>query len=55
MNITGGIYNRQKIKAPDENITRPTLSKVRMSVFNTLSSIMDFGIKAFWICMQAQV
>ena len=47
MNITGGIYNRQKIKAPDENITRPTLSKVRMSVFNTLSSMMDFGGKSF--------
>lgn len=47
MNITGGIYNRQKIKAPDENITRPTLSKVRMSVFNTLSSITDFEGKSF--------
>lgn len=47
MNITGGIYNRQKIKAPDENITRPTLSKVRMSVFNTLGAIMDFNGKSF--------
>lgn len=47
MNITGGIYNRQKIKAPDENITRPTLSKVRMSVFNTLASIIDFNGKSF--------
>ena len=47
MNITGGIYNRQKIKAPDENITRPTLSKVRMSVFNTLSAMMEFGGKSF--------
>ena len=47
MNITGGIYNRQKIMAPDENITRPTLSKVRMSVFNTLSSIIDFDTKSF--------
>ena len=47
MNITGGIYNRQKIKAPDENITRPTLSKVRMSVFNTLGAIMDFRAKSF--------
>ena len=47
MNITGGIYNRQKIMAPDENITRPTLSKVRMSVFNTLSSIIDFEAKSF--------
>ena len=47
MNITGGIFNRQKIKAPDENITRPTLSKVRMSVFNTLGSIIDFNGKSF--------
>ena len=47
MNITGGIYNRQKIKAPDENITRPTLSKVRMSVFNTLNAIIDFEGKYF--------
>lgn len=47
MNITGGIYNRQKITAPDENITRPTLSKVRMSVFNVLSSVMDFQDASF--------
>ena len=47
MNITGGIYNRQKIKAPDENITRPTLSKVRMSVFNTLSAMTEFNGKSF--------
>ena len=47
MHITGGIYNRQKIKAPDENITRPTLSKVRMSVFNTLGAIIDFSGKSF--------
>ena len=47
MNITGGKYNRQKITAPDENITRPTLSKVRMSVFNTLGAIIDFSGKSF--------
>ena len=47
MNITGGIYNKQKIMAPDENITRPTLSKVRMSVFNTLGAIIDFEGKSF--------
>lgn len=47
MNITGGKYNRQKITAPDENITRPTLSKVRMSVFNTLGAIIDFNGKSF--------
>lgn len=47
MNITGGKYNRQKITAPDENITRPTLSKIRMSVFNILNSIIDFDNKSF--------
>jgi len=48
MNITGGIYNGRKITAPDEKITRPTLSKVRMSVFNTLYSILgNFEDKSF--------
>lgn len=47
MNITGGKYNRQRIIAPDENITRPTLSKVRMGVFNSLNSMMDFEGKSF--------
>lgn len=42
MNITAGKYKNQKIVAPDENITRPTLSKVRMSVFNTLQAMIDF-------------
>lgn len=41
MIITAGIYKGRKIIAPDEKITRPTLSKVRMGVFNTLYSIMD--------------
>ena len=48
MNITAGKYNSRKIKAPDENIVRPTLSKVRMSVFNTLFSLLgDFEGKSF--------
>ncbi len=47
MNITGGKYNRHKIIAPDEHITRPTLSKVRMAVFNSLSALMDFENKSF--------
>ena len=40
MQITGGIYKGRKVIAPDENITRPTLSKVRMGVFNTLFSLI---------------
>ena len=47
MNITAGKYKGQKVNAPDEKITRPTLSKVRMSVFNTLQSIIDFEGKSF--------
>lgn len=42
MIITAGKYKGLKIEAPDEKITRPTLSKVRMAVFNTLSAMMDF-------------
>lgn len=48
MIITGGIYKGRKILAPGEKITRPTLSKVRMGVFNTLYSIMgEFENKTF--------
>ena len=48
MIITGGKYKGRKIIAPDENITRPTLSKVIMGVFNTLYSILgDFNDKSF--------
>ena len=48
MIITGGKYKGRKMSAPDENITRPTLSKVRMGVFNTLFSLIgDFEGKSF--------
>ena len=47
MNITGGKYNGQKVTAPDESITRPTLSKIRMSVFNTLYSMINFENSSF--------
>ena len=47
MIITAGKYKGQKINTPDESITRPTLSKVRMSVFNTLQSIIDFEGASF--------
>ncbi len=40
MIITAGTYKGRKLIVPDENITRPTLSKVRMGVFNTLYSIL---------------
>jgi 16S rRNA (guanine966-N2)-methyltransferase len=48
MIITGGKYKGRKVCAPDEKITRPTLSKVRQGVFNTLFSILgDFQGKTF--------
>ena len=43
MIITAGKFKGQKVQAPDENITRPTLSKVRMSIFNTLQAMIDFA------------
>lgn len=46
MNITAGIYKGSKVKTP-EGISRPTLSKIRESVFNTLFSMIDFGGKCF--------
>ena len=48
MIITGGVYKGRKIQAPDEKITRQTLSKVRQGVFNTLFSLIgDFDNKSF--------
>lgn len=48
MIITAGKYKGRKITAPDEKITRPTLSKVRMGVFNMLYSLIgSFENKTF--------
>ena len=48
MIITGGKYKGRKVSAPDEKITRPTLSKVRQGVFNVLfSEIGNFEGKCF--------
>ena len=48
MIITGGKYKGRRIQAPDEKITRPTLSKVRQGVFNTLFSLVgDFENLSF--------
>ncbi len=48
MIITAGIYKGRKLLVPEESITRPTLSKVRMGVFNTLYSLIgDFEGKSF--------
>lgn len=47
MIITAGKFKGRKIIAPDANITRPTLSKVRMSIFNTLQSLIEFRGSSF--------
>lgn len=47
MIITAGEFKGLNIKTPDEKITRPTLSKVRMSIFNTLQSMTNFEGKSF--------
>ena len=47
MIITAGKFKGRKITVPDKNITRPTLSKVRMSVFNTLQSLVQFQDSSF--------
>ena len=47
MIVTAGKFKGQKVVAPDENITRPTLSKVRMSIFNTLQAIVNFEGSSF--------
>ena len=48
MIITGGKYKGRKIQAPDSKLTRPTLSKVRQGVFNTLYSLIgEFDNKSF--------
>lgn len=47
MIITAGIHRGRKVIAPDEKIVRPTLSKIRESIFNTLFSMIDFENKSF--------
>ena len=50
MNITGGKYNSIKIKVPESDSVRPTLSKIRAGVFNSLSSLMSFENSSFLDC-----
>lgn len=47
MQITGGKYNSRKIKTPDFENIKPTLSKTRQGIFNTLSAMIDFENKIF--------
>lgn len=47
MNITGGKYNSRKIKTAEFENIKPTLSKTRQGIFNTLSNMIDFDNKIF--------
>lgn len=48
MQITGGIYNSRKVKTAEFENIKPTLSKTRQGIFNTLSSMIDFEDKVFF-------
>ncbi len=48
MQITGGIYNSRKIKTEGYENIKPTLSKTRQGIFNTLSSLISFENKTFY-------
>ena len=47
MQITGGKYNSRKIKTPEYDNIKPTLSKTRQGIFNALSALIDFENKLF--------
>lgn len=47
MQITGGIYNSRKIKTPEYKNIKPTLSKTRQGIFNTLAAMISFEGKLF--------
>lgn len=48
MQITGGKYNSRKVKTADFENIKPTLSKTRQGIFNSLSSMLDFEDKIFF-------
>lgn len=47
MHITAGKFNSRKLISPKGENVRPTLSKTRSAVFDTLFSIIDFENKTF--------
>ena len=48
MQITGGVYNSRKIQTAEYENIKPTLSKTRQGIFNTLASIIEFDNKIFF-------
>ena len=47
MQITGGKFNSRRLISPKGDNVRPTLSKTRAAIFDTLTGIMDFEGKSF--------
>ena len=47
MQITGGIYNSRKVKTPEYENIKPTLSKVRQGIFNSLLTMIEPEGKIF--------
>lgn len=47
MIITGGYLNSRKIKTAESENVKPTLSKTRQGIFNSLSSLITFENKSF--------
>lgn len=47
MQITGGKYNSRKVKTAEFENIKPTLSKTRQGIFNTLGAMIDFENKVF--------
>ncbi len=48
MQITGGQYNSRKINTAEFENIRPTLSKTRQGIFNSLSAMMSFDNRVFF-------
>ena len=48
MQITGGKYNSRKIKTPEYENIKPTLSKTRQGIFNVLINMTEFENKIFF-------
>ena len=48
MQITGGKYNSLKVKTPDFDNIKPTLSKTRQGIFNALLTMIEPKDKVFF-------
>ena len=47
MNITGGFLNSRRIKVSELENIKPTLSKIRQGIFNSLATLTQFQDKKF--------